>query len=429
MEINDVNKYVKKARKRRILVIIYSVILLFFVMYFVTSSLLMFILMLMLLFQLFVGFVWAQNFGSILADECNPQLYFAVITRLSKNVSPINQALVAEFIGDYSSAFAIYENIYQIQKNKKAKLVCLDGMIRTLFMAESYDQCLQKIEEFKLFDNEKFRDKYKSKTIRHDFYVAYIKGNYQLASECLNAFETEEKKKSNSFYCAVSYYRALIEYKIGNLENAKLMFATIIQKYPHMAHSVRSKEYLNLIENGTPLSVIQVQRVELPPLAQPKKLTKRDILKLVLLLLFILGCAIGVVAMNSATKQETPKAAIESYESSTIASVCTILQPDEGHIVCAYKDELDEICLAYLNIKDNKYICEMTAHGVSYDEDFSKMHIKGKCSEIRYKFQKNNKNIPKGYKCDYVDNNLYIIYKFGTQKQYYGNLYALDLQK
>lgn len=428
MDINDVDKYVKKARKRRILVIIYIVILLFFVMYFVTSPLLMFLLMLFLLFQLFVGFVWSQNFSSIITDECNPQLYYAVVTKLSKNVNIINQALVAELIGDYNSAYAIYENMYQNQKNIKAKLVCLDGMIRTLFMSESYEQCVQKIDEFRSLENEKIRSKNKSRFVRHEFYMAYINGDYQLALERQNAFENAEKKKTNLLFCSTLYYKALIEYRTGNIEDARKIFNEVIEKYPNMAHSIRSREYINSIENGIELSNIQVQRVELPETAKTQKLSKKNIIKLILLLLFILACAFSVVSLNKATSYDTPIKAIEEYDDVAVGTVLTILEPDGNHIVYVYSDEYSVASVAYQSKKDGKYTCEVLDHTGLVVDYFSKMHIKGNSRELHYKFQRDNKNVPAGYEIDELNDDLFIVYQFKETKRYGGNLYALDLQ-
>lgn len=134
-----------------------------------------------------------QNPSYILFDQCDPQLYYAVAQGVTKQVPLDKQAIVSEFIGDYSSAIQILSSLLEQTKNDYSKLAYLSDLARNAFFAGDYQLCQKYIADFNLLLGNKKVNEFIIK--RNDFFASYIDGDYQKAKNLLAEIDTLVKRQ------------------------------------------------------------------------------------------------------------------------------------------------------------------------------------------------------------------------------------------
>ncbi len=436
MDRNEIHKLIKKTKRKSRLISIILILAAFAILFLLESPIKYFIAVMLILINIILT-IKIQNVSYLLYDQCNPQLYYAVTQGLTKEVPPNMQAVVAEFIGDYSSAIQIYNTMLAKSKNELIKLTHITDITRNAFFDGDYDLCKKSITDFNELIKGKKIDVITTK--RNEFYLSYINGDYQKAKELLNEFNRIVKNQKNSFKCSMLYYNALVDYAMNNFDLAEKEFQDVTEQYPNMYLSAVSKNYIDSIRNHTPLEVIRYNSSELPESAVIKKVAKKDILIIVISLFVILGCIIGLpTALNFETAADTPSKAIEKYDDYPITSIMQTIPIDSKHIVAIYENADELLGVAYLQIKGEKYICKianMDDYPLIDDDENNhpaKMHISGVSSEIVYKCLYDKSKAPADYKSVPIAQNgktLYFCYKINPPQRYFTNLYKVELDE
>lgn len=385
----------------------------------------------------------------ILFDECNPRLYYAVAQKLRKQVPIDKQVLVADFVGDYSSAVQIEENMIASVKNDMAKAFHHSCIARIAFSAGDYELCKSAIASFDEYfsaakKNSKIQKAYEIEKIRHNFYLSFISGDYQNAKVYINEYDCKAKSKKNSFKCTMLYYNALVDYALGDTQKASDEFSTIVENYENMHFATVSKEYLEAIKNSEQIKVSNVPisslpKTPLPQSAQIKKLSKNDIVKLVvgliILLLIFFVPKITESIIESEAKADTPAQAVANYydDGAVIVNQSKVISIDDNYEVLLFVTNQESVGVAYMEHDNEKYICktsnleEKVFIGFS-DGKYMNMHSSGICPEITYRWQTDDANIDEGYTAvEFNVNNekYYFVYKLSPPERHFANGYRL----
>lgn len=437
MNTAQINKLIKKIKRKSTFISVAMVLVALLFILIMESPIKYFLSILTIIIGVAV-IMKVQNPSYILFDQCDPQLYYAVVQGVTKQVPLDKQAIVSEFIGDYSSAIQILSSLFEQTKNDYSKLTYLSDLARNAFFAGDYQLCQKCIADFKMLSRDKKINQLFIK--RNDFFSAYINGDFKMAKDTLAEINVMAKKQKNSFKCNMLFYNALTDYSMNNFDLSVAEFQEIINRFPNMYLATASTAYINGIKNNTPVEISNPVTTEIPQSATLQKASKKDIIKVIICLIIILGCVIGVpTAINMEYTADTPTLAIEKYDDmDIISSIEYTIEIDDSHIVCIYKNTDDLLGVAYIQAKNEKYKC-MIANCDSYiliDDDSnkkpSKMHCSGESSEIVYKWLYDKANAPDDYKIVPLkqnNNTIYFCYKINPPSRYYSNFYGLELNE
>lgn len=368
------------------------------------------------------------NAKYLLYDECNPQLYYAVVSGTLKQVPIDMQAVVAEFIGDYSSAVQISGSLSANSKSSLVKLNSLINISRNAFLAGDYGLCLKALDEFNIQAHGRKINRYQ--LVRNEFYKAYINGDFAKAKDLLTELKNSVKKTRKSFDCQMLYYNAIVNRSLGDIQTANAQFESIISDFPNMYLAEKAKRYLN--GSADEINELQINETEalLPKLS---KQNKKDLIKGIICIAVLIVCVAAGIGSISNNAQDTPEQAIEEYDNIAVSSIKGSIKVDNEHTVVLYENDEKSLGVAYLIIKDDKYICKI-ANCDNYNENYSesnwaKMHVSGKTSEILYKWLSSSEEAPEDFEIiaiEYNNKTVYFCYKFNAAQRYYSDLYSID---
>lgn len=376
----------------------------------------------------------ARNVSYLLFDECNPQLYYSAVQGISKQVPIDKQMLVAEFIGDYSSAIAIAQDMVKNSKNNMVKASNYACISRIAFFAGNYELCKKSVDDYFALTNGK--STFGIDDIRNEFYIAYINGNYEKAKELLAEINTRAKKPKNSFKCNMLYYNAIVDYSLNSFDEAKCEFNEIVERYPNMYLASMAQKYLASMENGAEVEPQPLSEVELPQSAKTEKPNIKELIKAITAVALLIALIIGTpLAISLESVGATPILAIQKQSETEINAIEETIEVDEKHIVCVYEEANGVLGVAYLEKKGKKYSCAVSQSleypVVSDDPLPAKMHTSGKSREIVFKLMNDRKNVDESYtvvELELNDKPVYFCYILKPEKRYFSNLYAVELK-
>lgn len=370
----------------------------------------------------------AINVSYLLFDECNPQLYYAAVQGISKQVPLDKQMLVAEFIGDYSSAIAIAKHIVENNKNARVKATYVACVSRIAFFAGDYELCKKSVDDY--YALTKGKSTFEIDNKRNELYIAYINGDYEKAKELLAEINAKVKKQKNSFKCNMLYYNAIVDYSLNSFDEANREFNEIIEKYPNMYLASVAQKYIASIENGTGIEPQQLSEAELPQSAKTEKPSRKELIKAIGAVVLLIALIIGApLAINSQYVGATPISAIQKQSDTCIKAIKENIKVDDEHIVCVFEEENGVLGVAYLEKKGEKYSCAVE-QGFEYldDKQPSKMHASGKSREIVFKWAYDKQSVDEAYtivELELNDKPIYFCYKLKPEKRYFSNLYCI----
>ncbi len=434
MDTKKANEIIKQKKKRSHISTVIVVIIAFVFAIFIQSPIKYFLVAALIIAGL-ITFTKIRDTARILYEDCNPQLYYAVEQGLNKQVPELRQIHVAEFIGDYSSAIQLSQNMLQKTKIQILRMGYIAEITHSAFMAGDYELCKNSISDYKSTASGR-KDGVVVK--RDEFYSAYIDGNYSLSKQLLGEMSALVKQKTNSFDCMMLYYGALTDYALNDFEAASTQFKELAERFPNMHLATVAKAYLNGIENNEAVAVLPPKAADLPPSAEMTTIQKKDIFKMIFLLAGIFACVfIAPKLLGISNSADTPLQAIQKYEDVQATEINYTLQIDEKYSVCIFSSD-DSLGVAYLKTIGSKYLCKIAASDSELltDNEFdyipSKMHSAGKSSEIVYLWVYNENEVPQGY--DFVPiqakgKNLIFCYKLREPRQYYFNSYGIDFEE
>ena len=225
MDTAQINKLIMKIKRKSTFISVAMVLVALLFILIMESPIKYFLSILTIIVGLAV-IMKVQNPSYILFDQCDPKLYYAVVQGVTKQVPLDKQAIVSEFIGDYSSAIQILSSLLEQTKNDYSKLAYLSDLARNAFLAGDYQLCKKYVADFNLLLGNKKVNEFIIK--RNDFFASYIDGDYQKAKNLLVEIDTLVKRQKNSFKCKILFCNALTDYSMNNFDLSLAEFQEII---------------------------------------------------------------------------------------------------------------------------------------------------------------------------------------------------------
>ena len=371
------------------------------------------------------------NVSALLFDRCDAPLYYAVAQGLTKEISPERQALVAEYIGDYTAAISLLRRQTDSTNITLLKGVYLSDMARCAFLAGDKEQCAQllaKYEALPLKHYDKLQQAYAA------FYRAYLSGDYQMAKAQLIVIDKLTKRPHNATRCQLLYLHGITDYASGETEKAVAAFREIADRFPKMYFATAADSYLDSIKNNTPL-VLHAQPAPEPLPTDTAEPARHGAKKPLIALAIILICLIGIPAAVTATASApTPEEAIAKTAEAEGIRILNTIPIDDACFVCLCTDKDGTLGEAYLKRNGDKYLCgianldDTTLLALDADSPRAKMHATGKTCDIVFFWTPDSAHCPKGYDKVSVDSNgrtLWFCYQIQEARQHFSNIYML----
>lgn len=433
MDKNQITNTIKSLKRKARTVTLLIIVIAFAILFLVEPPIKYVLIILLIIVNLLLSskILTAEY---LLYDECNPKLYYAVVQGTLKQVPIDKQVIVAEFIGDYSSAIQISNSLIEKSKNDLVKLVHLTNISRNAFLAGDFELCQKTLDKFNaLATGKKINNQ---QLLKNDFYISFINKEYVKSKELLADFESSVKRTRKSFDCQMLFYKAIVNFSLGDIETANSQFESIVSNFPNMYLAEKSKIYLNGTIDELKDIKISETPTELPETAKLVKPNKKEIIKPIICIVILIGCIIGGIYSISNDANDTIEQAIEEYDDIAVTNIENSIKVDDEYSIILYENVEESLGVAYVKTKYDKFVCKISNYDdysqTENENYWAKMHVSGSTREISYKFFNDKNDAPKEYSIlpiEYNNKTIYFCYKLKAKQKYYSNLYSIDFDK